>query len=262
MPLPAPCYIVSDAHLGAAPANLERVLVSFLRHLPGRAGSLLINGDLFDFWFEWRRVMPRGHFRTLSALAELREAGMPVLMIGGNHDCWGGEILTHDVGIDFHLGPWDGELGGWRSHVEHGDGLRLVEDRAYRRLRWVLRHPVAIRAFRWLHPDWSSRLASGSSGASRVHRARDGGSGLRRVALEHLARHPDTELVVFGHSHIPLLARAGTGGVYANPGAWLDAPTYLVVHPERVELRQWKESAEGDLLDALDRRAQESLPVP
>src|SRR5512147_667526 len=121
--LEPPCYIFSDAHLGAASTALERDVVSFLKHLPHRAGSLLINGDLFDFWFEWRRVMPRGHFRVLAALAELRDAGTPVLMIGGNHDCWGGEILTRDVGIAFQLGAWDGVLGGWRAHVDHGDGL-------------------------------------------------------------------------------------------------------------------------------------------
>ncbi|HEU4643559.1 MAG TPA: UDP-2,3-diacylglucosamine diphosphatase [Gemmatimonadaceae bacterium] len=253
--LAPPCYIFSDAHLGAASTALERCVVSFLKHLPSRAGSLLINGDLFDFWFEWRHVMPRGHFRVLAALAELRDAGTPVLMIGGNHDCWGGEILTRDVGIEFQLGAWDGSLGGWRAHVEHGDGLRPVEDRAYRRLRHVLRNRLAIRAFRALHPDWASAVASGSSDASRAHRAPDEGAGLQRVAIEQLEAHPETELVVFGHSHVPALERARTGGVYANPGAWMDAPTFLVVTPERVELRRWSESAEGDLLHALDRRS-------
>src|SRR5512146_3092710 len=133
--LAAPCYVFSDAHLGAAPASLERSVASFLRSLRGRAGSLLINGDLFDFWFEWRRVQPRGHFRTLSALADLRDAGVPVMYVGGNHDCWGGDVLTHDVGVEYHLGAWHGALGGWKAYVDHGDGLREREDRAYRRLR-------------------------------------------------------------------------------------------------------------------------------
>ena len=265
--LPAPCYIFSDAHLGAGPAETERALASFLHHLRGRAGSLMINGDLFDFWFEWRHVMPRGHIRVLGALAELREAGLPVHMIGGNHDCWGGEILERDIGLDYQLGAWDGALGGWRAHVDHGDGLRPVEDRAYRRLRWVLRNRMAIRAFRWLHPDWASRLATGSSGASRTHRARDGGAGLRKVALDLLSSRTELELVVLGHSHVPALERAPGGGVYANPGAWMDSRTYLVVSPERVELRRWTgasasdESAEGELLDSLDRRTEEALPL-
>ena len=266
--LPAPCYIFSDAHLGAGPAEHEKALASFIRHLRARAGSLLINGDLFDFWFEWRHAMPRGHIRVLGALAELRDAGLPVHMIGGNHDCWGGEILERDVGLDYQLGAWDGDLGGWHAHVDHGDGLRPVEDRAYRRLRSVLRNPIAIRAFRWLHPDWASRLATGSSDASRIHRARDGGAGLRKVALGLLSSRTDLELVVLGHSHVPALERAPGGGVYANPGAWMDSRTFLVVSPERVELRRWTgsgasdESAEGELLNSLDRRTEEALPLP
>jgi UDP-2,3-diacylglucosamine hydrolase len=259
--LASPCYVISDAHLGAADVAAERQLVAFLRALHGHAGSLLINGDLFDFWFEWRTVIPRGHFRTLAALADLAESGVPVTMLAGNHDCWGGEVLTKEVGIDYRVSGWAGELGGWQAAVEHGDGLREVEDRPYRRLRTVLRHPWAIRAFRWLHPDLGSLLARGSSDASRDHRARDGGAGLSAVALAHLAAHPATRLLVYGHSHVPALVRAPGGGVYANPGAWLDAPTFLRVTPERVELRRWAGgSAEGDLLDAADRVAQETLP--
>jgi len=87
--LPAPAYVISDAHLGFAMQDVERSPVRFLRFLHGRAGSLVINGDLFEFWFEWRRVMPRGAFRVLAALADLRESGVPILMIAGNHDCWG-----------------------------------------------------------------------------------------------------------------------------------------------------------------------------
>ena len=257
-----PCYVLSDAHLGAAPPEREQALVEFLRTLPGRAGSVLINGDLFDFWFEWRHVMPRGHVRTLGALAAIRDAGIPVLLVGGNHDCWGGEVLTRDVGIAFHLGAWEGTVGGWPAYVEHGDGLRLVEDRAYRRLRRVLRNRWAIRAFRWLHPDLATRVAQGSSDASRVHGARDGGAGLQRIALARLETHPGTRLVVFGHSHVATLARASTGGVYANPGAWFDGSTHLVVRPDRIELRRWAASAEGDLLHAIDRGAEEALALP
>src|SRR5205807_6570416 len=125
--LPSPCYVFSDAHLGVAEASRERELLAFLRSLRGVAGSLVVNGDLFDFWFEWKWVMPRRGYRVLAALAELREEGVPVLWIAGNHDCWGGEILRQDVGVDFHVGPWEGSLGGWRARIEHGDGLRPRE---------------------------------------------------------------------------------------------------------------------------------------
>lgn len=250
---------MSDAHLGAAPSAQERDIAAFLDYARRSAASVVINGDLFDFWFEWRTVMPRGHVRVLGALAALADAGKPVLMIAGNHDAWGGDVLTREIGAQLVHGDWDGELGGWRAHVAHGDGLRAREDRRYRAFRRVMRHPLAIRAFGALHPDFATRLASGTSNRSRSHGASDGGSGLRAVAHAYLAARRETELVAFGHSHVATLERAPSGGVYANPGAWVNRPAYLVIRPERIELRAWSGSSEGDLLHAIDRRAEEAL---
>ena len=233
--------------------------MQFLRSLPGRAGSLLINGDLFEFWFEWKTVVPRSGVRVLAALMDLRDAGVPVTMIAGNHDCWGGDVLR-DAGVDFRLGAWTGSLGGWRARVEHGDGLRDREDRGYRALRTVLRNRMAIRAFRLLHPDLASRLAMGSSHASRSYQPRDAGRGLRAVAAARLAEEPSTELLVYGHSHVAALERMPSGNVYANAGSWLDRPTYLEVTPERIALREWRGSAEGADVHVLQRVAEEALP--
>lgn len=235
-------------------------MLRFFKYLHGRAGSLLINGDLFEFWFEWRHVMPRSAFRVLAALAELREGGVPILMIAGNHDCWGGEILRDDVGIDFRVGPWEGVLGGWRARVEHGDGLRGKEDRGYRVLRSVLRNRVAIALFRQIHPDWGTALASRTSHTSRTYQARDGGAGLRHAATERLRTTPGLDLVIYGHSHVAELTRVARG-VYANAGSWLDHPTFLRFTPGRAELLRWDDrSNEGVHLDALDRIPQEPLP--
>jgi UDP-2,3-diacylglucosamine hydrolase len=241
--LPAPAYVISDAHLGFATREAEQSLLSFLRHLKGRAGALVINGDLFEFWFEWRHVMPRGAFRVLALLADLRDSGVPVLLIAGNHDCWGGEILRNDVGVDYLLGAWDGELAGWRTRIDHGDGLRVIEDRKYRMLRSVLRSPVSIALFRWLHPDVGSWLAANSSNTSRNYQPRDGGAGLRRVAADLLERPGAAELVVFAHSHVAALERAGNG-VYANAGAWMDSSSFLRVSPDRIDLCHWTGAAE------------------
>lgn len=258
--LPAPAYVISDAHLGFATRDVERALTRFLRTLPGRAGSLVINGDLFEFWFEWRSVMPRVGFRVLAALADLRESGVPVLMVAGNHDCWGGAILRDDVGIDFRLDPWEGSLAGWSTRVEHGDGLREKEDRGYRALRRVLRNRFAIRAFRWLHPDLGSALANRSSHTSRTYQARDGGAGLRVAASSRLSARPDLDLIIHGHSHVAELIRTADG-VYANAGSWLDAPTFLHLTPERIALRRWDAASdEGVDLHVLDRVAEKALP--
>jgi len=257
--LPSPCYIISDAHLGYAPAEVESSLRAFLQSLRGRAGSVVINGDLFEFWFEWKSVIPRSGFRVLGALADLADDGVPILMIAGNHDCWGGDVLKRDAGVDYRFGPWEGELAGWRTRLEHGDGLRPREDRGYRAIKHVLRNRLAIRAFRWLHPDIATPLASHSSGASRAYASRDEGRGLREAAQLTAAAHPDRELVVFGHSHVAALDRLPGGALYGNAGSWLDAPTYLHVTPERVALREWNGSAEGPDLHAFDRAAKESL---
>lgn len=253
---------MSDAHLGAVESQVSRNVLAFLHHLAGRAGSLVINGDLFDFWFEWSSVIPRSSFRTLAALAELTEAGIPVLWIAGNHDCWGGDVLRDDVGATYHVGPWRGSIAGWRALVEHGDGLREVEDRNYRRLRTVIRHPWSVRAFRMLHPDLATRIATGSSHASRTHRPLgpdDGGRGLARIAMRRLADDPSLDLVIYGHSHVAALEGAGAGRAYANAGSWLDAPTYLRIDEREIALERWRGSAEGERLDAIDRRAEEPL---
>lgn len=258
--LPSPCYVISDIHLGHAPAAVERTLLQFLRSLPSRGGSLLINGDLFEFWFEWRTVVPRSGVRVLAALMDLRDAGVPMTMVAGNHDCWGGDVLR-EAGVTFLEGPLTGDVGGWASRVEHGDGLREKEDRGYRLLRRVLRNPMAIRAFgSLLHPDFASRLAMGSSQTSRDYTPRDGGRGLRAVAARALESAEAPDLLIYGHSHVPALERMPSGRVYANAGSWLDAPTYLVITPDRIALRSWTDSAERPDLDVIERVAEKPLP--
>lgn len=258
--LPSPCHVISDVHLGAAPPEVETRLLGFLRGLREAGGSLVINGDLFDFWFEWRTVVPRTGVRIVAALADLRERGMPVLWIAGNHDCWGGDVLREDYGVDYRMEPWEGSLAGWAARVDHGDGLRPREDRGYRALRRVIRHPWAVRAFRWLPADVASGLATNSSHASRTYMPNDGDAGLRGIAHGELARRADLELLVYGHSHVARLERVAGGGVYANPGTWMDQPRYLRVTPERIEMRRWDGSAEGERLDVVERLAEEALP--
>jgi UDP-2,3-diacylglucosamine hydrolase len=250
---------MSDAHLGFAGPEVERAVVTFFRHVATHAGSLIVNGDLFEFWFEWRTVIPRRGFRALAALGDVVDAGVPVLMVAGNHDCWGGAVLRDDVGVDYRFGPIVAEVAGWRTHIEHGDGLRPREDKRYRLVRHVLRNRLAIGGFRWLHPDLATPIATGSSHASRTYVARDHGRGLRDAAERIADADPSLELIVLGHSHVPTLERLARGTAYGNPGSWLDAPTFLRITEERVALRRWDGSAESPDLHALHRSAKESL---
>lgn len=256
--LPTPCFVFGDAHLGAAPAAVEASVLAFLRRARQSARSVVVNGDLFDFWFEWRHVMPRQGYRVIAALADLAEAGIPVRWHAGNHDCWGGEFLRDHVGIAYDDGPYAGAIGGWQAWIHHGDGLRPEADRAYRRWQRVLRHPLAIRAYRWLHPDLGTALALGTSKTSRHHNTHDEGAGLRDVAFARLSTPGGPSLVVFGHAHARALVRAPGGGVYANPGAFMDEPTYLRIDDARASLVRLDPSGEDHVLDALDRRPEEA----
>ena len=248
----APVYIISDTHLGAAPPQTERTLLEFLRALRGRAKTLVINGDLFDFWFEWKTVIPRNAFKTLGALSELKDSGTELVWVAGNHDCWGGEVLRDDLGVDYRMDAWEGDLAGWRTRVEHGDGLREHEDKTYRKIRRVLRNPLSIRMFRSLHPDLGTKIARKTSHTSRDRRARDEGIGLRTVAHRALAADPKLELLVYAHSHVATVERVDRG-VFANAGSWLDAPTYLTVSASSVELHQWNGSLESPPLTSAMR---------
>jgi UDP-2,3-diacylglucosamine hydrolase len=256
--LPTPVLILGDAHLGIAPPEAEAELLRFLRQVPSQARSLVIMGDLFDFWFSWRHVMPRSGFRVLAALADLREAGIPVVWIGGNHDCWGGETLQELTGASYTLEPWSGAFGPWRVRLAHGDGLRAVEDKPYRRLRSVLRHPLAIKLYSWLHPNWATWLALRSSHTSRDRRAGDEGRGLHAVASTWMHKAGDPDLVIFGHSHVPALAPAGSG-VYANAGAWYLDQQYLRVTEKSITRLRWNGSAEGDVLHVIERATEKPL---
>ncbi len=247
--LQTPCFVFSDAHIGTGQTSgtdgtsgtwgdgrsaPERTIVALMDLARREAKSVVINGDLFDFWFEWRHVMPRVGFRALAAIAAAAESGVRVVWIAGNHDCWGGDVLR-EAGVTYHVGPWRGSIGAWTTLIEHGDGLRDEEDAGYRVLRAVLRNPFAIWAFRHLlHPDWASALARGTSHTSRGMRPRDGGAGLAKVAQAQLAADPALDLYLYGHTHAAAMEREAGGGVYANPGAWMDGPGFLRITDDAV----------------------------
>ena len=225
-------YIVSDTHLGAVPVATERAFIQFLRKIAPDARSLLINGDLFDFWFEWGDVIPSRHYRVLAAIADLVDAGIPVTMVGGNHDAWGGRFLSEDVGIAHHNGVIRMEYAGKPALVAHGDGLGKG-DVKYRMLKAVLRSKPAVWGFRALHPEIGMRIAAGVSSTDEK-RHHDHSSDTRSDFLKDWAREQfaaDATLgwVVCGHSHVPMLLEVAPGQTYINSGDWVKHRTYVTI---------------------------------
>lgn len=249
--LPTPTYVIGDAHLGVASDSSERQLLKLLHSVPSDGHALVIMGDLFDFWFAWKHAIPRVGFRILAALADLRDAGIPVVWIGGNHDCWGGAVLESETGVTYTLDPWRNQIGSWDTLLMHGDGLR-VSDAPYRRLRSVLRHPASITAFSWLHPNIATWLAMKSSGTSRSARAKDGGVELKSVAEQAMLEADAPALVIHGHSHVPALERL-SHGVYANAGAWYLDHQYLRIEDDLITLNQWHIDSKPTVIKRLRR---------
>lgn len=236
-------YIVSDTHLGAVPAATERAFIKFLRNIALSAKSLLINGDLFDFWFEWGDVIPSEHYRVLAAIADLADTGIPVTMLGGNHDAWGGRFLREQVGIDLHDGILRTQFAGQPALVAHGDGLGKG-DLKYRMLKKVLRSKAAIWGFRAIHPEIGMRIARGvSSTDDKIHNDRSSRSRadfLEHWAREQLAADASLRFVVCGHSHVPVLAEFDPGRFYINSGDWIKHRTYVTIDEDGVPLlREW-----------------------
>ena len=233
--------VVSDAHLGHASADVGRAFHRFLESVPDIGEHLVINGDLFEFWFAYRSVIPKTGFPTLAALAALRKSGVELTVTGGNHDRWGANFWHEELGATFHRGTAEIDLVGWKAWVAHGDG-KVELDLAGRMLHTVTAHPVTARLFRFIHPDvsfWMVRrmsryLAARKNDENLTMRA---AAAQERFAVDMLTDRPGIDLAILGHTHYPALRRVNDRQWYLNPGAWLDGYKYAVITDTGPELR-------------------------
>jgi UDP-2,3-diacylglucosamine hydrolase len=233
---------LSDAHLGAAAASEEATrterLHRFLAAQEGRATTVYIVGDLFDFWFEYGTAIPRRYFDTLARLRRLRESGVELVYLNGNHDFWLGRFFDETLGIRTHDGALPLELQGHRIWLHHGDGL-MGGDLGYKLLRRVIRHPASIGLYRWLHPDLGIPLArqvSHWSRGSREERVPDGDGLWRGVALPRFAEGYDT--VMIGHFH-HAYERREDGRAFFVLGDWMRHFTYVELAGGAFALKTW-----------------------
>lgn len=227
---------------------MQRDFHAFLATVPAPGDQLVIIGDLFDFWFEYGRVIPRAQFTTLSALFTARERGVEIAIVGGNHDRWGGDFFSSELGIAFFdAGEAELQLAGKRVYIHHGDGVgeqRWTSDL----LHWITRRRATIALFRALHPDlgfWlADRLASVLADTTRdesiAQRAAAAQEAWARAVLE---RRPELDLVVAGHTHRGALVALGKRW-YVNPGAFLDEGRYVVLTEDGPVPQRFRENGE------------------
>jgi UDP-2,3-diacylglucosamine hydrolase len=240
-------YFISDIHLGLGEPQDEKQkeqrLLSFLKAISPSTERLFILGDLFDFWFEYKTVIPKGFHRTLSALQEFTDHGIPIHYLAGNHDFWMGDFFQTELGIRLHAGPFEISVDGKRVYLHHGDGLS-ENDLGYKIIKPILRNRFNVWLYRWLHPDIGVKLARGSSRTSRGYTAQKHygeEKGMIEFATQKIREGVD--IVVMGHRHIPTSLPIDRG-LYVNLGDWISYNSYGVMVDGNMSLNTWSGSIE------------------
>lgn len=236
-------YFISDAHLGVNPPgslpNRETVLVRFLRGMAGNASHLFLIGDLFEFWYEYRHYVARGHFPLYRALGDLVDSGTEVHYLMGNHDFALGDFFPRELGVLVHR-TFSCELQGRNVFLMHGDGIPK-SDGGYRLARKIIDAGWARFLFRQIHPDWGMNLAQFVGKNSRK-------AGKKRTieiqeyldAAEQKMREFHCDLCVHGHHHIPGKWSVPSGEV-VSPGQWLFSMHYAEMRGGNIVVKEFKD---------------------
>jgi UDP-2,3-diacylglucosamine hydrolase len=233
-------YLASDFHLTPTTKERELAVVRWLETIRHDAEAIYLVGDIFDFWFEYKTVVPKGYLLFLGKIAELRTQNIPIYFFTGNHDMWMFQYFEETLGIPVYRQPIVRELKGRRFFIGHGDGLG-PGDHLYKFLKRFFANPLCQWAFARLHPNFGIGLASLSSKSSRKYKVEDGfttkeAEWLYTFAVETLEK-AEYDYFVFGHRHIPLdLALPNGKSRYINLGEWLHHRSYLVVDEDAVQL--------------------------
>lgn len=245
-------YFLSDAHLGsraiAHNRTQERRLVNFLDSIKERASAVYLLGDMFDFWYEFKLVVPKGYTRFLGKLSELTDRGVEVHFFIGNHDIWCGDYLEKECGVILHREPQTCEIYGKEFFLAHGDGLG-DNDRKFHLLRMMFHSHTLQRMFSMLHPRWSVEL--GLEWAKHSRQKREEGKEppymgedkepLVLFTKKYLKTHPDINYFIFGHRHIMLDLMLSRTSRLLILGDWISEFSYAVFDGENLFMEQFIE---------------------
>ena len=242
-------YFASDNHLGAPTKDAsfprEKKFVAWLDDIKHDAAAIFLLGDLFDFWFEYKTVVPKGFTRTLGKLAEISDSGIPIYYFVGNHDLWMDGYFEEELNIPVFHKPQEFTFNNTSFFIGHGDGLGPY-DKGYKRMKKVFTNPVAKWFFRWIHPDLGVKLAQYMSVKNKLISGDDDAKFLGednewlvqycKKKLEESHR----DYFVFGHRHLPLNIELSNNSKYINLGDWVHYFTYGVFNGETLELKEYK----------------------
>lgn len=245
-------YFLSDAHLGSRAIEhgrtQERRLVNFLDSIKEKAEAVYLLGDMFDFWFEYKTVVPKGYTRFLGKLSELTDRGVEVHFFTGNHDIWCGDYLEKECGVILHREPVTVEIHDKLFYLAHGDGLG-DPDRRFKFLRGIFHNKLCQSLFAAVHPRWGVDLGLAWAKHSRLKR--EGGREpeyqgeanecLVCFAKEYLKTHPDVNYFIFGHRHIELDLFLNRNTRMMILGDWIHEFSFAVFDGEHMFMEEFIE---------------------
>jgi len=242
-------YFASDFHLGA-PDTLtslqrEKKIIKWLDDCKADAKAIFLVGDLFDFWFEYKHTIPKGHSRFLGKLAEITDSGIELHVFVGNHDLWMFGYFEKEFDAKVHYSPVSFFVNDSRLYVGHGDGLG-PGDKGYKRLKKIFTNPFFQWCFNWLHPNIGVGLANFWSSKSRAQanhaeqKFLGDAEWLWQYAKD-VEKKEHHDYYVFGHRHLPLDLEVGQNSKYINLGEWLSQYTYAVYEDGELKLKKYED---------------------
>ena len=247
-------YFASDFHLGIPNAESslkrEKMLVSWLDKVSKDASEIFLMGDVFDFWFEYKFVVPKGYVRLLGKIAEITDSGIPVHLFRGNHDVWAFDYLDEELGVILHRKPEIREFDGKNIYLAHGDGLG-PGDHGYKFLKKVFELRLNQFLFRWLHPDIGSRMGLYFSKRSRLANITKEGK-YENKSIHHEERliqfaeteaqsNPEINYFIFGHRHIPIIKKVSDKAEIVILGDWISHFSYGVFEDGKMRIDFFKD---------------------
>ncbi len=242
-------FFASDQHLGApnAEKSKERELkfVRWLHQIESEAQAIFLLGDLFDFWFEYKTVVPKGFVRVLGKLADLRDKGIPIYFFVGNHDLWMDDYFENELNIPVFHNNQEFSFFDKKLLIGHGDG-KGPGDKGYKRMKKVFTNPFSKWLFRWLHPDWGVRIAQYFSVKNKLISGSEDVKFLgedKEWLVQYCKRKLETkhfDYFIFGHRHLPMEINLSKHSKYINLGDWVGYFTYGVLDQNGFELKKFE----------------------
>ncbi|MGN6493857.1 MAG: UDP-2,3-diacylglucosamine diphosphatase [Agriterribacter sp.] len=251
MELPAgkKIYFISDFHLGvpdhASSLVREKLVVKFLDEIKEQAAGIFIVGDLFDFWYEYKKVVPKGFVRILGKIAELTDSGIPVWFFVGNHDMWMSGYFEKELNVPVYFEPKTFEFSGKKFYIGHGDGLG-PGDHGYKFLKKIFRSKLCQFLFGILPPYIGMSIANRSSKSSRAATGDDDATFLGEdkewliVYSKEVLQKEHFDYFIFGHRHLPIDFLLKDGSRYINLGDWIRYYSYAVFDGQNLELKYYR----------------------